>query len=460
MALAVTPMMLTALACIHYSGGTLPEDRGDLYESLTTWLARSREKREGRVDYKECLLRLRALAYGMTTWPGGRLKQADSETAARILCDSGRLSCRDAALNFLAEEEMDSGIIVKRGPGGGAVEFSHLTYQEYLAALELDRAKFQPEKEKALRSPQRFSLEWREFLRLFAIILDRDAKQGGWLYETLLKAPVDGSLADQARTVALVRTLAAERRDEESKIGADYVALVREMEGLFEGRADGQGLELWARGEAAEAWELLVGDTSRLRLPSDEEYWEAILRRRGAGKKALGRCPVTVFEYAEYLRLCPGMEPPEYWDYQQRFPLRPVVGVSFYEAEAYCSWCGELCGRSIRLPDEQEWERAAAGRYAWGNDKPTHDHANYGYEVKHPTPVGLFPKGSPPGKKIMDLAGNVWEWTSSDYDKDKKYKVRRGGCFYYDERLLRAAIRLRYPAGSRSFNLGFRCVRE
>ncbi len=456
--MADTPMMLTALASIHWNDKRLPEDRGELYQSVLTWLARSREHRPGRLGEKKCLQLLGALAFGMQTAAGGRLKQADTDTAIRILKDSAGLPAREAR-EFLAQEEMDSGIIVSRGEG--MVEFRHLTYQEYLAAVELlensndDAA----QRETLLRDRLRYSVEWREFLRLFAVLLR--PKKAQWLFSCLLGAAGD-SLADQARTVALIRRMSRDRREEEREIAdGRYIDYVRRMDGLFEGKADGEGLDLWSRGEAAEAWELLVGDTSRLRLPGEAEYWERITE-----SLELGRCPVTVFEYREYLKANPGARRPDDWEAQRRFPHRPVVYVSCFEAEEYCVWLSRTQNRLIRLPTEHEWYLAAGGAgdtkrgYPWGDEEPVHDRANYDYEIRHVSPVGLFPMGVPPGTKLNDMAGNVWEWTSSPWKEGYEMRVARGGSFYFSAWDLRAAFRLYGRPGGRDDDFGFRCLRE
>jgi formylglycine-generating enzyme required for sulfatase activity len=77
------------------------------------------------------------------------------------------------------------------------------------------------------------------------------------------------------------------------------------------------------------------------------------------------------------------------------------------------------------------------------------------------TPVGLFPKGNAvwPGGEISDLAGNVFEWTSSDYPNEQA-KVVRGGSFGYLERGLRCSYRDRDEPVLRYSYLGFRVIRE
>lgn len=98
----------------------------------------------------------------------------------------------------------------------------------------------------------------------------------------------------------------------------------------------------------------------------------------------------------------------------------PVVGVSWYEAMAFCAWLTQNLNDSYvyRLPSEAEWEFAARGAerriYAWGNEVPDTERANYNETHNGTTAVGCFPQGATP-EGLLDMAGNVWEWTRSAY---------------------------------------------
>lgn len=120
---------------------------------------------------------------------------------------------------------------------------------------------------------------------------------------------------------------------------------------------------------------------------------------------------------------------------------QPVVGVTWYAAVAYCHWLTEMSARLrnpmlFRLPQEQEWEWAAAGRekdgrlreYPWGEPEPDDTRANYGGKVGQTTPVGAYPAGATP-EGLMDMAGNVWEWQENWYDEDKAARALRGGAW-------------------------------
>lgn len=154
---------------------------------------------------------------------------------------------------------------------------------------------------------------------------------------------------------------------------------------------------------------------------------------------------------------------------------RPVVGVTWHDADAYCRHYGK------RLPTEAEWEKAARGTdgrlFPWGKEEPTRLHANFGaawvgYETL--AVVGSLEAGKSP-YGIHDLAGNAWEWVADWYEMEyyKKSpdrnptgpprggsKVLRGGSWYnmlYD---LRSTNRNYYSPKNAYFDVGFRCVQD
>ncbi|MBW7881217.1 MAG: SUMF1/EgtB/PvdO family nonheme iron enzyme [Caldilineaceae bacterium] len=94
------------------------------------------------------------------------------------------------------------------------------------------------------------------------------------------------------------------------------------------------------------------------------------------------------------------------------FARHPVVNVSWAQAARYADWAGG------RLPTEIEWEKACRGvdgrAYPWGDREPDPALANYNGAVGDTTPTGRYPAGASP-YGALDMAGNVWEWTSSPY---------------------------------------------
>jgi iron(II)-dependent oxidoreductase len=219
---------------------------------------------------------------------------------------------------------------------------------------------------------------------------------------------------------------------------------------------------------------------------------------------AIARSPVTQREFAAFVddagyrrrehwseegwawRGGAGAEQPVYWrrdglgwrrrDFARWValePHRPVLHVSWYEAQAYCRWARR------RLPTEAEWEAAAAvepatrakRRFPWGDAPPAIGRAQLGAQALGCADVAAWPEGDS-AAGCRQMIGNVWEWTDTDFgpypgfvrDAYKEYsepwffthKVLRGGCWVTQGRLLRNTWRNFYPPDRRDVWAGFR----
>jgi formylglycine-generating enzyme required for sulfatase activity/Tfp pilus assembly protein PilF len=210
----------------------------------------------------------------------------------------------------------------------------------------------------------------------------------------------------------------------------------------------------------------------------------------------IARYLVTVAEYTCFVRIgrrepqAPSSSPT--WQQQLGKPDHPVVNVSWRDAMAYAAWLMRMTGEQWRLPTEAEWEKAArwdpaireARIYPWG-DAFDRTRCNTSEDKLHDTtPVGAYPLGmSPCG--AMDMAGTVWEWTSSSFrpypysaddgreppylysaDDRKELtetpgkRVARGGAYIAIPRYARTAYRLDLDPDVVYGFVGFRLVRS
>ncbi|MBI4651201.1 SUMF1/EgtB/PvdO family nonheme iron enzyme [Candidatus Desantisbacteria bacterium] len=138
------------------------------------------------------------------------------------------------------------------------------------------------------------------------------------------------------------------------------------------------------------------------------------------------------------------------------YEKHPIIYVSWYGAKEYAKWMKK------RLPEEKEWEKAARGPngwiYPWGDEFDKGKCNTSESNNNDTTEVDKYPNGKS-YYGCYDMAGNVWEWTDSWYDKNMDSKVLRGGSWYYDQEYARCADRDRYLPEYRNLDIGFRCAR-
>ncbi len=186
---------------------------------------------------------------------------------------------------------------------------------------------------------------------------------------------------------------------------------------------------------------------------------------------------VTTAQYAAFLSAAHRPAP---WQWETveltQHAERPVIGVDWHDAQAYCLWKGK------RLPTEAEWEKAARGTdgrlYPWGDQVPTKEVANFALGARFSysqvlLPVRSYERGKSP-YGLYQMAGNVYEWvqdwyvtnyyeTSPDRNpqgpEQGQFKVMRGGSWSDLPKYLLTYGRFKLPPETRNSYTGFRCAK-
>jgi formylglycine-generating enzyme required for sulfatase activity len=482
---------------------------------------------------------LERLAYAAHQGQADRSRAADLQRkdlleileAERYLGDVG------LAAEFLDYVDQRAGLLVGQGGADGGrapttYTFPHRTFQEYLAGCYL------------VGDWNALDLYWQhagedDAWSLAAMLGAEELRYNRRSDKVLLNLAYDLAPIGRPETAqawraalwsglmaALFRPVEIARVMQGPKSGAQYLARLiptlvkmleveplRAVERVEAGKALAKlggdprpGVGLDADGLPDIAWcgvpagPFLMGSRAEDELASDDEkppYTYVIERAY-----SISRYPITNAQFAAFVR-AGGYGERTYWtdagwswleqgdvegprDYGEPFnlPNHPVVGVSWYEAMAFCRWLavvlserGDLeAGQMITLPSEAEWEKAARGTdgqvFPWGEEADP-NRANYtDTGLGTTSAVGCFPGGmSPYG--CLDMVGNVWEWTRSlyrDYPYDPQdgrenleagddvLRVLRGGAFDGHTRLVRCASRLRLYPVNHDGRRGFRVV--
>ena len=459
-----TPLTLTVLGVVYWSKKRLPEQRAELYQAAVDYLLESRAALSAHTPQqrRECL---QAIAWAMFEDEEGVRRTIGRSEAAEVVRPLLGISTPDA-LAYLDDEELHSGILVSRMEG--EVEFWHLTFQEYLAALELaslSAPEYGPRIEGKLHAPG-----WSELILLLGGCLRRvGIRRAAELIRSILAG--DDSLNGTARAVGLVgrilHDIAPYGGDPAHNTGYDEA--LRRTLAVFEPVTDS---ELTTRIEVADA----LGQAGDIRLSDGARWLDVPAGRfwRGSDQSEnekpegwvelpafrIARWTVTVGEYRRFVtdgdgydnrawwdddgwswREREGVSSPSGWEQQKEKSSYPVTGVSWSEADAYCRWRTSVerdlpRGHVVRLPTEAEWEKAARGgellaagepnpdpkrAYPWPGE---FDEAKASY--RQLTPVGCYPAGHGP-YGAWDQAGNIWEWCLDGFDPKAYAKQRQDG---------------------------------
>jgi formylglycine-generating enzyme required for sulfatase activity len=512
--MAGNPMLLTIMAIDHADRGELPDARSVVYEDVTDLLLWRWRQSKDEEDVSHSLLDL-LRASGRQEIDLKRLlwQLAFEAQEAGVALDAPEASADigehallkafatltnppslDCATEFLRLMQLRAGLLVPSSPGCFA--FPHRTFQEYLAACHVTRP---PDVVNRLYDLACRGVYWREVVLLAVnrlVYKDADSYQPGSLAKRLcpLNGNPDNSDDDAWRRVVLAGECILE-------IGLHRLT---EDDSPFLERLRSRLTHLVSHGllsvpERARAGQILsiLGDPRDLRewipipagefLMGDEDLMDTPRRAVRLSGYSIRKYPVTEGEYAEFTADT-GFAAPSHWIGGTPPAERrncPVVNVSWHDAVAFCNWLSAREGRSVRLPTEAQWERAARGedgrQFPWGNEWDPARCANglAGFVLHESMAVGGFPTGESPCG-AQDMAGNVWAYCLDAYGPELRNdateagkepantsadaSVRhamRGGCWATNAApwYFRSAHRGYSFPSSRDNYVGFRCVR-
>ena len=494
-ALAGNPLLLTAICIIYGEGKQLPRDIHDLYDRIVKTSLHSRYPRDPLL-IEPVRARLAAVALGMHT--GDPFEPERTVPAAEIPFEELN---QILAKYIGSNQETESGFrdqidaredllnhsgLLSQGSSGSA-GFYHLSFQEFLAAEQLAKSNEGVEKLLQVFLQRSTVLNWRPTLRF--LLSRRVAIQG---HKAVLEL-LDRMLAKvNLRSVAKSAGLTLNAVDGLAILLDRDLQLQQPVLERFTKiclKAIEQNVEVKTRAELA----LMLGRLGDPRVPEsldasnawvtvpagnyvfgDENHRFEIERPFGISK-----FPVTNAQFAAFIidgyhteslwhpagwawRSSNNITQPEYWDDPMwNGATCPVVGVSWWEADAFCRWA------RVRLATEREWEAAARGpdgfEYPWGNgwreDVCNSDESG----LSRTSAVGIFPL-SASHCGAHEMAGNVWEWCHDHYDpaeqkNDNASRVLRGGSWNIRADFCRSSFRFIFQPGYRNYIIGFRVAR-
>ena len=493
--LAANPLLLTILALMKRQGVSLPERRAQLYETyvrtlLRTWnLARQLDGRPSReVNDVETLRVLAPLALWMhDSSPGvGLVKREKVRRKLIEIYEQRHAPDPEAATaHFLEDVHKYASLLLERGPG--EYGFIHLTFQEYLAGVAVvQQGQRGAEPIVAMLAAHLGEESWREVTLLavghLGLIQQRDEVASDVIVQLLdcTEGPIGAAIvlageavrdvqpdgvtaACKAQTIARLNatmidaTMPTRVRCDAGLIASDLGSLPPDLDALVEVPA-----------QALLGYDFRIGQ-----YPVTNIQYRKFIEEGGYANQRWWSEEGLRYkqEYAN--------DEPRYWrDDNFNRATQPVVGVSWYEAEAYCKWLtnrGRAAGfvgngDVVRLPTQAEW--MAAARH--GQPEPTDDAHDYPWQgsfaqshanteesnLEQTSLVHMYPLGVTVGG-VWDMAGNVWEWTYDEVRKDKDGDVwhnLKGGCYYWDKDRAKAAAAYDVHRRLRSNYNGFRVV--
>ncbi|OGR22843.1 MAG: hypothetical protein A2277_16030 [Desulfobacterales bacterium RIFOXYA12_FULL_46_15] len=491
------PLLLTAMCILYHDLKELPNQRADLYNRYVERLFS--KFGDERIKVTNFMMNL---AHSMFEAGERGIDEAD---AVKTLKNHYKIEDMDKTHEDLFKRiEPATGLLKFES---GRYKFIHLTFQEFLTARYLvDHTEDSPFD---IISPHIEHKRYEEVVKLFIGFLSiRNSGGANKITRQILEEnPGEPKVDNYILAAEALLDIHKDNRQEK------VVDLAKDRMQALIRKGEAPNILLRA-GEAMGRLGFAAGLEEFVAIPGGTYDLD------GLGKKKIqafeiSRFPVTNLWYAQFIK-DGGYETEAFWSgegrkwlgqnkvsepgswRERRFncPTSPVVGVSWFEAEAFCRWLETKNGDgfSCHLPTEEEWQATAAGKekreYPWGDgidpQKCNYDETKLG----KPSPVGIFSGGKTP-EGVHDLGGNVWEWTRSGYHQKKTYEdfpydpemdellrkkdfaqysnkllekdrivpALRGGSFSIGSGNCRCTFRSDSVPDERDLNIGFRCAR-
>jgi formylglycine-generating enzyme required for sulfatase activity len=499
--LAAHPLLLTLMASLHaWRGGSLPEKREELYADAVDLLL---DQWESPKVVRDAAGRPLVHQPSLAEW----LKVDRALVRAelnRLAFEAHRDQPRPVGAADVPQEQLVSGLMrVARNPdvnparlieyvrdragllaarGEGVYAFPHRTFQEYLAACHLTDHGFPDDLAELLRAdPQR----WREATLLAGAKAARGTSSAAWnLAEALCyrDPPLEGVGQDVVLPHCWGALLAARTLLENE---GKRLAEVSERNAPKRERIRRWLLAIVTRGWLSPVDRALAGEALAF-LGDDRDFDELVeiptgpflmgddsdpdarpQREVTLPSFKIGKYPVTNAQYLCFLETT-GRR----WRSDNgRRPERancPATSVSYHSAKDYCAWLTDVwrtedritTAEAVRLPTEAEWEKAARGTdgrsWPWGDEWIEGNCNTAELGLGTACAVGIFPDGASP-YGCLDMAGQVWEWTTGSWGMGTLRAVR-GGSFHHQRGHALCASRNRdHPDYGVRYN-GFRVV--
>ena len=480
--LAQNPYMLMMMTDIYRDKGTLPDNRGELFTQFVDELIDRELKTNERMVGREAALTaaLANLAYAMqirrTPLAFGRGTGGEGDTSTSLPIAEVSPALLDDDLLYLAGSTSILSV-------GETVRFSHQLLQEYFAALYM-MLEIKAERLKAadLWKPANWwkPTGWEEATIL---LVGMFPKQIDWVaaanpdlaVQCIVRsgAGLTGSALEKYRAVWIARL--TDLKNEPNPLSRAAVGRALDLTNLDNRpgvglRADGLPDLMWCEVPAGE-----------FTMGSDQDSDNPI-KKLTLPTFSVSKYPITYRQFQAFIDAEDGYRDAKWWeglhedglaqqhdgpgDQAFKFWNHPRETVSWYEAMAFCCWLTAKLGHEITLPTEEQWEKAARGtdgrEYPYPGDRDGAKGNTSHTEIDKTSAVGVFPQGASPFG-VMDMSGNVWEWTLTDYQSktsnifsNNNNRVLRGGSWSYSSGFARAPGR--GSPGLRGDALGFRVV--